>query len=88
VVSDLLWILAALGALFWVVLPAGILVLALVYRGEEDLEPARIPLGPEGMWPCRAYDPTDPSVKPCWVPAGVEYCPRHDGFGEAALPSL
>lgn len=76
-VSDLLWIVAAVGALFWVVLPAGILVLALVYRRQERLEPAGIDLGPDAMWLCRAYDPMDPSATPCWVPVGVEYCPRH-----------
>ena len=39
-VSDLLWILAALGALFWVILPAGILVLACVYRRHDTADPA------------------------------------------------
>jgi hypothetical protein len=77
VVSDLLWIVAAVGALFWVVLPAGILVMALVYRRRDRLEPAGANAGPEGMRPCRTYDPADPSSKPCWVPAELDYCPQH-----------
>jgi hypothetical protein len=80
VLSNLLWILAAVGALFWIVLPAGILVMAVVCRRQSPPEP-------EGMWPCRAYDRADPSAEPCWVPVGMEYCPRHDGFGERTLPS-
>ncbi len=78
-VSDLLWILAAVGALFWVVLPAGILVMAVLYR-RQDKDPA----DPDGLWPCPAYDANDPSAESCWVPIGVEYCPRHSGFGESA----
>ncbi len=76
-VSDLLWIVAAVGALLWVVLPAGILVMALVYRRQDRLEPAGTGVGPGGMRPCRTYDPTDPAATPCWVPAGLEYCPHH-----------
>ena len=40
-VSDLLWLLAVMGALFWIVLPATVLVLALFYKGrDEPFDPA------------------------------------------------
>ncbi|MGH8993388.1 MAG: hypothetical protein ACRDZ7_17910 [Acidimicrobiia bacterium] len=39
-VSDLLWLLALLGALFWVVLPATVLVLAAFYKGKDPAEAA------------------------------------------------
>ena len=71
-----LWVLAVLGGLFWVALPAGVLVMAVFYRGQDRPDPA-------AMQPCRGYDPTDPAATPCWVPAGVDYCPRHGGSGQA-----
>ena len=37
-VSDLLWLLAALCALFWIVLPAAVLVMAAVYKGKEGAD--------------------------------------------------
>jgi hypothetical protein len=77
-VSFPLWLLAVLGALFWVALPAGVLVTAVFYRGQERPDP-------EALQPCLGYDPTNPAAKPCWVPAGVEYCPRHAAPGESAL---
>lgn len=79
-VSFLLWLLAILGALFWVVLPAGVLVMAVFYRGQDGSDP-------DAMRPCRGYDPADPAATPCWVPPGVEYCPRHagSGFGDNAF---
>jgi hypothetical protein len=78
VVSFLFWPLAVLGAFFWVALPAGVLVMALFYRGQGS---------PDELQMCPGYDPTDPAAKPCWVPAGVEYCPRHAASGETALNS-
>lgn len=38
-VSDLLWLLAVLGAVFWIVLPATVLVMAVLYKGKEPLDP-------------------------------------------------
>jgi hypothetical protein len=73
-VSFPLWLLALIGALFWVVAPAGVLVMAVVYRGQDP--------DPEAVQPCRGYDPTNPAAKPCWVLAGTEYCPGHDGSGQ------
>ncbi len=37
-VSHLLWLLAVLGAVFWIVLPAAVLVLAVVYKPKEAPE--------------------------------------------------
>lgn len=38
-VSDMLWLLAVLGAVFWIVLPATVLVMAVFYKGKEPLDP-------------------------------------------------
>lgn len=77
-VSFLLWPLALLGAVFWVALPAGVLVMAVFYQGTEKVDPSAVQQ-------CRGYDPTNPTAKPSWVPAGEEYCPRHAGSSENAL---
>lgn len=78
--QDLLWLLAVVGALFWVVLPAAVLVLALVYRGGHGAED-------EQIHACLGYNPADPAAKPCFVPAGTDYCPRHapGPAGEVAI---
>ncbi|MGH9038340.1 MAG: hypothetical protein ACRD0O_21500 [Acidimicrobiia bacterium] len=68
-VSFLLWPLAVLGAIFWVALPAGVLIMAIFYRGTG--------FDPSAVQPCRGYDSAEPAAEPCWVPAGQEYCPRH-----------
>jgi hypothetical protein len=75
-----LWLLAVVAALFWVALPAGVLVTAVFYRSHDGLEP-------QALQPCLGYDPTNPAAKPCWVPAGgdVEYCPRHAAPGDGTL---
>jgi len=75
VVSFLLWPLAVLGAVFWVALPAAVLLMACFYPGGQDQ------LDPEAVRPCPGYDPTNPAAKPCWVTAEMEYCPRHSGAG-------
>lgn len=62
--------LLALAALFWVVLPAGVLVTALVVI-------RRAPLPAPGTHLCAGADATDPSAKLCWAPEGMAYCPRH-----------
>ena len=71
-VSFLLWPLALLGAVFWVALPAGVLLMAIFYRGAGSIDSSAI-------HQCRGYDPTNPAVKPCWANAGEDYCPLHAG---------
>ena len=55
-------------ALFWVVLPAVILLVAAV-------GPRRAPAHPVWVRHCRASDPAGP----CWVTGEEEYCPKHQG---------
>jgi hypothetical protein len=56
-VSYLLWPLAVLGAVFWVMLPTGVLVMAVFYRGGQDPDPDALP-------PSDDYDITEPAVTP------------------------
>ena len=46
-VSDLLWLLAVLGVLFWIALPAAVLLMAVFYKGgDEPYDPVA---GDEGV---------------------------------------
>ena len=65
----LIAVAVAIGALFGIVIPFGILSAAFVISRRE----ARRPL----VRLCRAVDVDDPSAEPCWAPEGSDYCERH-----------
>lgn len=69
-VPSFAFFLLALGILCWVVLPASVLVAAVVWARWPREDP---------LWvrQCRPGDPADPAAPGCWVPAD-ESCPRHD----------
>ncbi|HEY4409317.1 MAG TPA: hypothetical protein VGO87_05515 [Acidimicrobiia bacterium] len=71
--------MAALAAgLFVIVLPAGVLVAALVvnlHRSSPEPEKARL---------CFAADVTDPAAKPCFALEGTGYCERHRPLEQAS----
>jgi hypothetical protein len=56
--SYLLWPLAVLGAVFWVMLPTGVLVMAVFYRGGQDHP------DPDALPPSDGYDATEPAGTP------------------------
>jgi hypothetical protein len=66
--SSLVPLVVVVCVLFWVVLPA--LILLVVAVG-----PRREPVHPVWVRHCRGSHPT----RPCWVTGKEEYCPKHEG---------
>jgi hypothetical protein len=66
--SSLVPFMVVVGVLCWIVLPAVVLLVAVV-------GPRRAPASPVWVRHCRASDP----AVPCWVTGETEYCPAHAG---------
>jgi hypothetical protein len=77
---DLMFLLmlavALFAALFVVVLPLGILLVAFVVCHRKTDEPE--------LRLCFAADVTDPAAKPCFTPEGTRYCDRHQALEQAS----